>query len=223
MSIRECKGDKGRDLHPGSLLTFTSAFPDLFVAHAVTATFPAPPCPHGEIGGGRERPPLFPARCGRGGVAQFTSAPHPLGGSLPSNISLAGRPRSAAENAADQPAGRASGSTGRNFERGSKGSVASPHQPQCITLDRLAHDTQTCREPPVASEYAVGSNEDSAQDDGDVADRTSCHRIHTFTIVRYRCHQTSADTCGWGLSDRLIRYACARTRETTQVTARFSN
>ncbi len=33
-------------------------------------------------------PPLFPARCGRGGVAQFTSAPHPLGGSLPSKISL---------------------------------------------------------------------------------------------------------------------------------------
>ena len=84
MSIRECKGDKGREFHPGSLLTYTSDFLDLFVAHAVTAAFPASPRPHGESGGGRERPPLFPARCGRGGVAQFTSAQHPLGGrSLP--------------------------------------------------------------------------------------------------------------------------------------------
>ena len=85
VSIGRCKGDEGRELHPGSLLTHTSDFPELFFAHAVTATFPASPRPHGEIGGGRERPPLFPARCGRGGVAQFTFAPHPLGGSLPSN------------------------------------------------------------------------------------------------------------------------------------------
>ena len=30
VSIQECKGDKGADLHPGSLLTYTSDFPDLF-------------------------------------------------------------------------------------------------------------------------------------------------------------------------------------------------
>ena len=36
--------------------------------------------------------PLFAARCGRGSVVQFTFAQHPLGGSLPSKISLAGRP-----------------------------------------------------------------------------------------------------------------------------------
>ena len=39
---------------------------------------------------GRERPPLFAARCGRGGAAQFTFAQHPLGGSLPSKISPGG-------------------------------------------------------------------------------------------------------------------------------------
>ena len=84
VSIQECKGDKGGNLHHGSLPPYTRDFPDLIVAHAVAAIFPAPPCPHGESGGGRERPPLFPARCGRGGVAQFTSAPHPWGGrSLP--------------------------------------------------------------------------------------------------------------------------------------------
>ena len=44
--------------------------------------------PLGEIGGGRERPPLFAARIGRGGVAQFTFAQHALGGSLPSQLSL---------------------------------------------------------------------------------------------------------------------------------------
>ena len=64
------------------------AFPDLFSFQAVTATYAGPPRPNGEIGGGRERPPLFAARCGRGGAAQFTFAQHPLGGSLPSKISL---------------------------------------------------------------------------------------------------------------------------------------
>ena len=53
VSIRECKGDKGDNLHHGSLPPYTRDFPDLFVAHAVTAMFSAPPCPHGEIGGGR--------------------------------------------------------------------------------------------------------------------------------------------------------------------------
>ena len=62
-----------------------SAFPDLFASQSVAAVFPGPAVPHGEIGGGRERPPLFPTRCGRGGVAQFTFAQHLLGGSLPSH------------------------------------------------------------------------------------------------------------------------------------------
>ena len=42
--------------------------------------FPGHRWPHGEFGGGRERPPLFAARCGHGGPAQLTFAQHPLGG-----------------------------------------------------------------------------------------------------------------------------------------------
>ena len=44
MSIQECKRDKGSDLHHGSLPTYTRDFPDLFVAHSVTAIFAGPPC-----------------------------------------------------------------------------------------------------------------------------------------------------------------------------------
>ncbi len=69
-------------------VTHKFTLPDLFSFQSVTAPFPATGWPHGENGGGRERPPLFAARCGRGGVAQFTFAQHPLGGSLPSQFSL---------------------------------------------------------------------------------------------------------------------------------------
>ncbi len=72
-------------------MTYTSDFPDLFADQAVTATFRASPRPHGEIGGGRERPPLFAARCGRGGAAQLTFAPHPLGGVAPVQIIPGGK------------------------------------------------------------------------------------------------------------------------------------
>ena len=62
-----------------------AAFPDLFASQSVAAVFSGPAVPLWEIGSGRERPPFFAARCGHGGVAQFTFAQHPLGGALPSH------------------------------------------------------------------------------------------------------------------------------------------
>ena len=47
--------------------------------------------PYGENGGGRERPPLFAARCGRGGAAQLTLAQHPLGGVAPVSMIPGGK------------------------------------------------------------------------------------------------------------------------------------
>ena len=90
--IRDVNGTKGVDSQKAVLVIHKTAFPDLFAFQSVAAPFPATGWPHGENGGGRERPPLFAARIGRGGVAQFTFAQHPLGGSLPSQLSLAGRP-----------------------------------------------------------------------------------------------------------------------------------
>ena len=86
--LRDVNGTKGVDSQKAVPVTHKCTLADLFSFQSVTAIFPASPRPHGESGGGRERPPLFAARCGRGGVARFTSAQHPLGGSLPSQLSL---------------------------------------------------------------------------------------------------------------------------------------
>ena len=56
------------------------AFPDLFASQSVTAIFLASPAPARENRRWTGAPPLFPARCGHGGVAQFTFAQRPLGG-----------------------------------------------------------------------------------------------------------------------------------------------
>ena len=63
-----------------------TAFPDPFSFQSVTAPNPGSALPLREIGGGRERPPPFAARSGRGGVAQFTFAQRPLGGVAPVQI-----------------------------------------------------------------------------------------------------------------------------------------
>ncbi len=83
--------------HRGSL---TSG--ELSTLHRRIPRSPFPACGYDQIPerwrphGGKRRwtgaPPLFAARCGRGGAAQFTFAQHPLGGSLPSQFPLAGRP-----------------------------------------------------------------------------------------------------------------------------------
>ena len=85
-------GTRGVDSQEAVPVIHKPVSPNLLSSQSVTAILPATGWPLGEIGGGRERPPLFAARCGHGGVVQFTFAQHPLGGSLPSQISLAGRP-----------------------------------------------------------------------------------------------------------------------------------
>ncbi len=89
--IRDVNGTKGVDSQKAVPVTHKSVSPDPLAFHSVAAIFPATGWPHGENGGGRERPPLFAARCGRGGVAQFTSAPHPLGGVAPVQIIPGGK------------------------------------------------------------------------------------------------------------------------------------
>ena len=78
-------------LTSGELSTLHRCFPRSPFPACGYGQIPGRRRPHGEIGGGRERPPLFAARIGSGGVAQFTFAPHPLGGA-PVPIILAGRP-----------------------------------------------------------------------------------------------------------------------------------
>ena len=46
--IGECKGDIRGNLHRRDLSTYTSDFPDLFFAHAVTAIYSGPPCRSGK-------------------------------------------------------------------------------------------------------------------------------------------------------------------------------
>ncbi len=70
-------------LHHEGFSPYTGEFPDLPFLLVVTARFPDAGARTGENGGGRERPPLFAARSGRGGVAQFTFAQRPLGGVAP--------------------------------------------------------------------------------------------------------------------------------------------
>ena len=83
--IRECEWDMGGG--------FTECGPGDSQMHSPRSCFLS--VSYGPISGHRVAargkwrwtgaPPLFAARCGRGGVAQFTFAQHPLGGSLPSH------------------------------------------------------------------------------------------------------------------------------------------
>ena len=91
VSIQECKIDRGGNLHHGSLPTYTRDFPDLFVLLMVTAISPDPGGRSGisEVDG--SDPPFLVPRSGTVGLRNLHSRGHPLGGSLPSHQSLAGR------------------------------------------------------------------------------------------------------------------------------------
>ncbi len=81
-------GTRGVDSQIAVPVVHKSAFLDLLSFQSVASRNLGSALPIREIGGGRERPPLFPSRCGRGGVAPFTFAPHPLGGRSRRNYPL---------------------------------------------------------------------------------------------------------------------------------------
>ena len=86
VSIRECKIDKGGDLHHGSLPTYTSDFPDpLFPSYSYIHVS-GPRWLIGDCGGGRERPPFFASRIGLAGWRNLHSRGTPWEGrSRPKN------------------------------------------------------------------------------------------------------------------------------------------
>ena len=67
-------------LHHEGFSPYTGEFPDLPFLVVVTARFPDAGARTGKTEVDGSDPPLFAARCGRGSVAQFTFAQHPLEG-----------------------------------------------------------------------------------------------------------------------------------------------
>ena len=90
VSIRECKIDKGGDLHHGSLPTYTSDFPDLFFLLIATSMSQDPGGRSGiaEVDG--SDPPFLPPGSARRGGTTYTRAA-PLGRVAPVPKIPAGR------------------------------------------------------------------------------------------------------------------------------------
>ena len=73
-------GTKGVDSQKAVPATHKDTFPDLFASQSVTTLFPASPCPIGEIGGGRERPPFLLPGAGAGALRNSHLHNTPWGG-----------------------------------------------------------------------------------------------------------------------------------------------
>ena len=97
VSIGKRTSDNGVDVHGKRVSPCTVASVYVVLSLMVTASRLQLACRTGDAGGGRERPPFWTPWISTGG------------GALPSNLSLAGRPTSAATSAADQRIGSSSG------------------------------------------------------------------------------------------------------------------
>ena len=109
VSIGKRTSDNGVDVHGKRVSPCTVASVYVVLSLMVTASRLQLACRTGDAGGGRERPPFWTPWISTG-EHRHVHADAPLqGGALPSKLSLAGRPTSAATSAADQRIGSSSG------------------------------------------------------------------------------------------------------------------
>ena len=109
VSIGKRTSDNGVDVHGKRVSTCTVDSVYVVVSLMVTASRSQLACRTGDAGGGRERPPLLDPLDQHRGASACARRCSPPGGALPSKLSLAGRPTSAATSAADQRIGSSSG------------------------------------------------------------------------------------------------------------------
>ena len=108
VSIGKRISGNGVDVHGKRVSTCAVASVYVVVSLMVTASRSQLACRTGDAGGGRERPPFWTPWISTG-EHRHVHADAPLQGSLPSKLSLAGRPTSAATSASDQRTGSSSG------------------------------------------------------------------------------------------------------------------